>query len=83
MRHIVANTRKIKRNPYMNTTKGSNRPNRPVCRLDERVNDRIEALLARVAGIRRGSEIARPHVFDRDGERHANQVAARDRKETN
>jgi hypothetical protein len=42
---------------------------------DETVSSRIQALLARCEGIRRGSDCPRPVRFDRDGERHAKQVA--------
>jgi hypothetical protein len=44
------------------------------------VADRIEALLARVEGVRRGSDCPRPIKFDRRGEQHAQSVAARDAK---
>lgn len=45
---------------------------------NERVNDRLAALLARVEGVKRGSDIARPVLFDAQGEQHANEVARRD-----
>lgn len=48
-------------------------------RLDERVSDRISALLARCEQLRRGTDCPRPTKFNRDGQRHAEQVAARDR----
>ena len=44
------------------------------------VAHRIDALLARVAGIRRGSECPRPVKFNAAGERHAREVARRDAK---
>lgn len=53
---------------------------RPMCPTrpgDESVADRIEALLARCDGVRRGSAL-RPVVFNEQGERHANEVARRD-----
>ncbi len=57
----------------MNTTKESNRPKCPKRPLDERVNDRLEALLARVDGVKRGSDM---HVvFDAAGQQHAASVA--------
>lgn len=45
---------------------------------NERVNDRLESLLARCDRIRRGTAITRPTRFDEQGQRHAEQVAARD-----
>lgn len=62
----------------MNSTKGNNRPYRPYCHLDERVSDRIEALLARVDGIRLARDINKPTRFNREGEQHARRVAEAD-----
>jgi hypothetical protein len=42
---------------------------------EQRVDDRISALLARVEGIRLARDIDRPVKFDRDGERHARRIA--------
>lgn len=50
-------------------------------RLNERVAARLEALLARVDGVRRGSDIDRPVTFNADGEQHAQSIAARDASE--
>ena len=47
---------------------------------DQTVRDRIESLLARVDGARRGSAIDRPHIFNADGERHAQRIAQRDQE---
>jgi hypothetical protein len=44
----------------------------------DNVATKIDQLLARVAGIRRGSECSRPVRFDQRGERHAREVAQRD-----
>jgi hypothetical protein len=46
---------------------------------DDTVASRIEALLARCEGIRRGSECSRPVMFDQRGERHARSVAEAER----
>lgn len=56
----------------------NSRPTRPGCPLDERVNDRIAALLARVEGIRLARDIAKPTLFDAAGEAHARSVAEQD-----
>ncbi|QDT74833.1 hypothetical protein [Lacipirellula limnantheis] len=45
---------------------------------DHSVRDRIERLLARVEGIRRGIDIGRSVVFDDAGAAHAAAVAAND-----
>ncbi len=45
---------------------------------DQTVADRIESLLARVEGVRRGATIDRPTRFNREGERHARRVAQAD-----
>ncbi|BBO35701.1 hypothetical protein PLANPX_5313 [Lacipirellula parvula] len=46
---------------------------------DTNVAHRIEQLLARVAGVRRGTECDRPVKFDRRGQAHAQQVAEAER----
>lgn len=48
----------------------------------ESVADRVQALLNRVAGVRRGSECDRPTKFDRRGQSHAREVARRDAQST-
>lgn len=45
------------------------------------VSDKIDQLLQRVQGVKRASDLDRPVVFDAAGERHANQVAERDRQQ--
>ena len=45
---------------------------------DDTVASRIDQLLQRCNRIRRGTEIDRPHVFNRDGQRHARTIAQRD-----
>lgn len=62
----------------MKSTIGNNRPYRPHRPIADSVADRLEALLARVAGVRRGSDIGRPTTFDVRGQRHAAAVAAAD-----
>ena len=62
----------------MNSTIESIRPNCPKRRLNERVNNRLEALLARVEGIRHGTEINRPTKFNAAGQAHANRIAQQD-----
>ena len=47
-------------------------------KFEQRVDDRIQSLLARVEGVQRGSDISRPTKFDARGERHARNVARRD-----
>lgn len=47
------------------------------------VSDKIADLLDRVEGVKRGSDLARPTLFDERGERHANQVAEGDRERSN
>ena len=42
---------------------------------EQRVDERIEALLARVEGVRRGTTIDRPVVFGAAGQAHATAVA--------
>lgn len=44
---------------------------------DQTVRDRIESLLARVDGVRRGSDMRHVH-FDDKGEREAQRIAAAD-----
>jgi hypothetical protein len=45
---------------------------------EQRVDDKIDQLLQRVQGVKRGSDL---HVlFDERGEREANEIAARDRQ---
>ena len=46
--------------------------------LNERVNDRIAALLARCSTLRLARDIDRPVRFDAAGQAHAAQVAARE-----
>jgi hypothetical protein len=46
---------------------------------DQSVSDRIQALLARVEGVRRGSDL-KPTRFNAAGEQHARGVAERDRQ---
>lgn len=48
--------------------------------VDCTVATRIQTLLDRCDRIRRGTEIGRPIRFDRDGERHVNSVAMRERQ---
>ena len=49
--------------------------------LDERVNDRIAALLARVEGVKRGSDL---HTrFDARGQREAQAIARADQERQN
>ena len=48
--------------------------------VETNIATKIEQLLARVEGVRRGSECPRPIKFDRHGEAHAAQIAARDRQ---
>ena len=45
---------------------------------EQRVDDRIQSLLARCDAVRRGSEVSRPTTFDAAGQRHAERVAAAD-----
>ncbi len=51
-----------------------------VLQFEETVASRIEALLARCDRVKRARDIGRPTRFDRAGEAHANQIAARDRQ---
>jgi hypothetical protein len=61
----------------MSSTIENIRPNRPNRRLEESVADRIEALLARCEGVRRGSDL--PVLFDARGEAAAQAIAAADK----
>jgi hypothetical protein len=45
---------------------------------DQTVADRIHALLARCEQLRRGTTIARPTRFNREGQQHAEAIAQRD-----
>jgi hypothetical protein len=45
---------------------------------DQTVADKIQALLARCAQLRRGAALDRPTYFDRAVELHANSIATRD-----
>lgn len=47
---------------------------------DQNVADKIQALLDRCDQLRRGADIDRPTYFHREGELHANSVAARDHR---
>jgi hypothetical protein len=47
---------------------------------NERVNDKLEALLARVQGIRLARDIGRPTKFNAAGERHARAIAKKDQQ---
>jgi len=49
-------------------------------RLNESVAARLEALLARCDRIRLARDLDRPHIFNAEGERHAQQVAQRDQE---
>jgi len=46
--------------------------------LNESVAARLEALLARVEGVKLASDIGRPVKFDRAGELHARRIAQTD-----